>query len=131
MSRRLGRLASYVCTTFPAINLRYHDGSTVILMVYSWHSFPIMYSKLVLSLAFLAFDLVSAQVSNWVEHQVNTTVCTWSNLRGTPIAALCLRGANVFIAALIRDTVYLDGGSLWWLPGLDDGTNGGVVNQGQ
>lgn len=131
MSRRLERLASKVCTTFLAINLRSHDGSAVILMAYSRHSLPIMYSKLILFLSFLVFDLVSAQFSNWVEHQVNTTICTWSNLRGTPIAALCLRSANISIAALIRDTVYLDGGSLWWLPGLDDGTNGGVVNQGQ
>lgn len=26
------------------------------------------------------------------------------------------------LAAVVRDTVYLDGGILWWLPGLSDGS---------
>jgi hypothetical protein len=33
-------------------------------------------------------------------------------------------------AAVIRDTVYLDGGYLWWVPGLADGTYGAPVNDG-
>jgi hypothetical protein len=38
--------------------------------------------------------------------QVNISMCNWAQLR-----------ANV-----IRDTIYLDGGSLWWLLGQSDGT---------
>jgi hypothetical protein len=128
-----GAVASKVCIPLLnwTVNLCSRGDSTVILIIHSCHSFSIMPSALNLLLLFLAFDWVSAQFSNWAEHQINTTICTWSNLRGTPASALCLRSANIFIAAFIRDTVYLDGGSLWWLPGLDDGTFGGVVNQGQ
>lgn len=39
----------------------------------------------------------------------------------------CVERLNDFdkrIAAVIRDTVYIDGGYLWWQPGLKDGTYG-------
>ncbi|PNY28644.1 Uncharacterized protein TCAP_01431 [Tolypocladium capitatum] len=55
-----------------------------------------------------------AQFSNWVPHQINTTICYWGQPR----------------AALIRDIVYLDGGTIWWSPGLDSGVFGTVVNPG-
>lgn len=29
---------------------------------------------------------------------------------------------TVVAAHVVRDTVYMDGGSIWWLPGMDDGT---------
>ncbi len=32
----------------------------------------------------------------------------------------------VATAHVIRDTIYMDGGSLWWLPGLNDGTYGAI-----
>ena len=34
------------------------------------------------------------------------------------------------IAAVIRDTVYLDGGYLWWQAGLADGTLGSLIADG-
>lgn len=52
----------------------------------------------------------AAQLSGWTDKQINATICTWSQPR----------------AALIRDTVYLDGGNLRWSPGLNDGSFGGV-----
>ncbi|KND88719.1 hypothetical protein TOPH_06648 [Tolypocladium ophioglossoides CBS 100239] len=64
-------------------------------------------------LALLATPSV-AQFSNWVPHQINTTICYWEQPR----------------AALIRDIVYLDGGNIWWSPGLDSGQVGTVVNPG-
>jgi hypothetical protein len=34
------------------------------------------------------------------------------------------------IAAVVRDTVYIDGGYLWWEPGMADGTHGPAVSDG-
>jgi len=34
------------------------------------------------------------------------------------------------IAAVIRDTVYIDGGYLWWQPGMSDGTLGPLIGDG-
>ncbi|KAL2024610.1 hypothetical protein VTK56DRAFT_7653 [Thermocarpiscus australiensis] len=44
----------------------------------------------------------------WDSNQVNTTICQWQQLR----------------AHVIRDTVYLDGGTLFWQQGFADGTIG-------
>lgn len=33
-------------------------------------------------------------------------------------------------AAVIRDAFYIDGGYLWWLPGLADGTYGPSTTDG-
>ncbi|KAH8586853.1 hypothetical protein B0O99DRAFT_585342 [Bisporella sp. PMI_857] len=55
-----------------------------------------------------------AQASGWIEHQVNSTMCYWTTPR----------------AAVIRDTVYLDGGYLWWQPGLADGSIGSLIGDG-
>ncbi|RDA87410.1 hypothetical protein CP532_6974 [Ophiocordyceps camponoti-leonardi (nom. inval.)] len=57
---------------------------------------------------------LAAQFSNWLDHQVNTSICYWKQPR----------------AALIRDTVYLDGGEIWWTPGLDTGELAAPSNQG-
>ncbi|KAL2266898.1 hypothetical protein VTJ83DRAFT_4175 [Remersonia thermophila] len=43
---------------------------------------------------------------DWLPGQVNTRICQWQQLR----------------AAVLRDTVYLDGGNLWWQPGFSDGS---------
>jgi len=64
-----------------------------------------------LALGSAVVSLVRAQAF-WPENQVNTTICKWQQFR----------------AAVIRDTVYLDGGSLWWIPGLDDGQYGQIVS---
>lgn len=56
-------------------------------------------------------SLVRGQ-ANWAANQVNTTLCEWRQFR----------------AHVIRDTVYLDGGSTWWMPGFSDGNIGPVEN---
>ncbi|KAI1330838.1 hypothetical protein F5Y16DRAFT_317630 [Xylariaceae sp. FL0255] len=61
-----------------------------------------------------AVSLVRGQQSGWVPNQVNATMCYWEMLRG----------------AQIRDTVYLDGGNLYWVPGMADGTYGAPVDDG-
>ncbi|RFU28470.1 hypothetical protein B7463_g7859, partial [Scytalidium lignicola] len=38
-------------------------------------------------------------------------MCQWQNPR----------------AAVVRDTLYIDGGNLWWIPGMADGSPGGAV----
>ncbi|KAI1491529.1 hypothetical protein F5X96DRAFT_630829 [Biscogniauxia mediterranea] len=51
---------------------------------------------------------VYGQQSGWQENQVNATMCNWAALR----------------AAQLKDTVYMDGGYLWWAPGMADGSIG-------
>ncbi|KUJ10397.1 uncharacterized protein LY89DRAFT_689663 [Mollisia scopiformis] len=52
--------------------------------------------------------LCAAQQSGWQTGQVNATMCYWDSPR----------------AAVVRDTLYIDGGALWWTPGMSDGTYG-------
>ncbi|KAK0118301.1 hypothetical protein ONS95_012595 [Cadophora gregata] len=59
-------------------------------------------------------QLCTAQAAGWQEGQVNTTMCQWESPR----------------AAVVRDTLYIDGGYLWWKPGLSDGSYGAVVSDG-
>ncbi|KAF7559910.1 hypothetical protein G7046_g4238 [Stylonectria norvegica] len=68
------------------------------------------------SLALLAMtaEPTFAQFTNWAANQINTEICVWYQPR----------------AALVRDMVYLDGGDIWWMPGLNDGTLGTAVNNG-
>ncbi|KAK8868527.1 RING finger protein B [Apiospora arundinis] len=66
-----------------------------------------------LSIAWLAVGanlalFVDAQASGWVPGQVNATMCQWQAPR----------------VAAIKDTVYMDGGYLWWFPGMNDGSFG-------
>ncbi|KAI0021266.1 hypothetical protein F4780DRAFT_296077 [Xylariomycetidae sp. FL0641] len=67
-----------------------------------------MFWSRIAGLAFAAAfaPTIHAQESGWQENQVNATMCTWKGLR----------------AAQIKDTVYLDGGYLYWVAGLADGT---------
>ncbi|OAA76727.1 Galactose oxidase/kelch, beta-propeller [Akanthomyces lecanii RCEF 1005] len=62
----------------------------------------------------LAFGFADAQFGDWAQGQVNTTICIWNQPR----------------AAIVRDTIYIDGGSVWWTPGLENGTLGPIFNQG-
>lgn len=55
-----------------------------------------------------------AQFSDWQKGQISTEICTWEQPR----------------AALIRDTIYLDGGTIWWVPTLNDGSTGRPVDNG-
>ncbi|RDW91032.1 hypothetical protein BP5796_02197 [Coleophoma crateriformis] len=50
----------------------------------------------------------NAQQSGWQANQINATLCQWQSPR----------------AAVVRDALYIDGGYLWWVPGLADGTYG-------
>ncbi|KAI5463824.1 hypothetical protein BGZ63DRAFT_403091 [Mariannaea sp. PMI_226] len=55
-----------------------------------------------------------AQFTNWQKNQISTEICTWEQPR----------------AAILRDMIYIDGGNIWWLPRLKDGTTGSAVNNG-
>ncbi|KAI0970569.1 hypothetical protein F4678DRAFT_113436 [Xylaria arbuscula] len=57
---------------------------------------------------------INAQQSGWLENQVNTTMCAWRALR----------------AAQVNDTAYLDGGFLYWIPGLADGSLSTPIQDG-
>ncbi|KAK9420210.1 hypothetical protein SUNI508_06738 [Seiridium unicorne] len=61
-----------------------------------------------------AASLVNSQYSGWAQNQVNATMCLWQNPR----------------VATIKDTAYIDGGWLWWTPGMADGTLGNPVFDG-
>ncbi|KAH7363564.1 hypothetical protein B0T11DRAFT_94760 [Plectosphaerella cucumerina] len=70
---------------------------------------------LALAFCFLAAyaNVASAQFEGWVENQVNASICLWAQPRG----------------AVIRDTVYLDGGFLYWRQGLSNGEYGAPEQQ--
>ncbi|KAI1339499.1 hypothetical protein F5Y15DRAFT_382727 [Xylariaceae sp. FL0016] len=53
-------------------------------------------------------SIVRSQQSGWQQNQVNATMCTWAAPR----------------AAQLKDTVYMDGGYLFWVPGMADGSYG-------
>ncbi|KAK3390835.1 hypothetical protein B0H63DRAFT_123895 [Podospora didyma] len=57
-----------------------------------------------------AFASLAQGQSKWASNQVNTTLCRWQQFR----------------AAVVKDTIYFDGGSSWWIPGLSDGSLGSV-----
>ncbi|KAK0701845.1 hypothetical protein B0T26DRAFT_757823 [Lasiosphaeria miniovina] len=59
-----------------------------------------------------AYASVARGQSTWPSNQVDTTLCQWQQPR----------------AAVVQDTVYMDGGRLWWLPGFDDGTLGPITS---
>ncbi|KAM0492775.1 hypothetical protein ACHAPB_008707 [Verticillium nonalfalfae] len=59
--------------------------------------------------------VVFGQFEGWTENQVNASMCLWAQLRG----------------AVIRDTVYLDGGFLYWSQGLSNGEYGPPEQQGR
>jgi hypothetical protein len=50
------------------------------------------------------------------QSEVNVSICNWEQLRGESVypqerAEVILTHA---LANIIRDTIYLDGGSIWW-----------------
>ncbi|KAI0520781.1 hypothetical protein F5B22DRAFT_51505 [Xylaria bambusicola] len=59
-------------------------------------------------------SLVNGQESGWVEGQKSATMCAWKGLR----------------AAQINDTVYIDGGNLYWVPELANGDFGPALPDG-
>ncbi|KAK3996151.1 RING finger protein B [Cladorrhinum sp. PSN332] len=56
--------------------------------------------------------IVFGQTGGWAKDQVNTRICSWPQIR----------------TAVLRDTLYIDGGELFWQPGLSNGELGAVVN---
>ncbi|KAF3062004.1 hypothetical protein GL218_03997 [Daldinia childiae] len=62
-------------------------------------------SWLIFSMRWLAVS-VYGQLSGWIENQQNATMCLWDMLR----------------VATLGDTVYIDGGQIYWVAGLTDGS---------
>ncbi|KAK4225093.1 RING finger protein B [Podospora fimiseda] len=60
----------------------------------------------------VSVPIVLGQTGGWGKDQVNTKICMWPQLR----------------TAVLHDTLYLDGGDIWWQPGLSNGEVGAVVN---
>ncbi|KAK1244916.1 hypothetical protein MKX08_004545 [Trichoderma sp. CBMAI-0020] len=58
--------------------------------------------------------LVQVQLADAAAEQINTTICTWEAPR----------------AAIIHDKIFLDGGDIFWLPGLSDGSYGPITDNG-
>jgi hypothetical protein len=69
-------------------------------------------SGLGLLAAVTAYGAVANGQATWEKNQVNTTICQWQQLR----------------AHVVRDTVYMDGGRMWWLPGLGDGSYAAAIS---
>ncbi|KAI9903894.1 hypothetical protein N3K66_000423 [Trichothecium roseum] len=67
--------------------------------------------KLKLFVLFLSAPLLAVGFPTWSEDQVSTTICFWDYVR----------------AAIIRDTIYFDGGDIWWSPKFEDGSAGNPV----
>jgi hypothetical protein len=90
-------------------------------------------SLLSLFVAALLVSLSAAQQSGWDPNQVNTTMCYWTTPRGTPSDCPdeILNPTDQRTAAVIRDTLYIDGGYLWWQPGMSDGTYGPLIADGK
>lgn len=94
-------------------------------------------ARSILSLTVAAFfvRLTAAQQAGWIDKEVNTTMCYWANPRGTLIltfefSVFLLNPTDQEIAGVIRDTLYIDGGYLWWNPGLSDGSYAGPTADG-
>lgn len=76
----------------------------------------------------------AAQFGGWAPNQVNTSICTWEQPRGKR-----RKGTGDFtylhliieLAALIRDTIYVDGGTIWWSPGFSTGEYQQVTDSGK
>lgn len=71
-------------------------------------------------------SLVQVQLVDGAATQINTTICTWEAPRGiiSPTIHRHKKTANGGQAAIIHDKIFLDGGDISWLPGLDDGSYG-------
>ncbi|RWQ98209.1 hypothetical protein C8Q69DRAFT_458087 [Paecilomyces variotii] len=73
-----------------------------------------MVEKMLFLLASIALMLCDKGVAVGWENNVNISICNWQQLR----------------ANIIRDTIYLDGGSTWYRYGESDGQWGQLVNDG-
>lgn len=65
-----------------------------------------------------------AQESGWKPNQVNATMCRWEHPRGEPHPPYRLVSILTRVVGVIRDTLYIDGGNLWYTPGMSNGQFG-------
>jgi hypothetical protein len=64
----------------------------------------------------LALLVSESRAQSW-EHTVNVSMCNWREARGELCSVLKFVGGSMKLTLAvntIRDTVYLDGGALWW-----------------
>lgn len=76
----------------------------------------------------------AAQFGPWAEDQISTSICLWYQPRGQFAVfskATVIWFILTLVAAFVRDTVYIDGGSIWWQPGMKDGSKGDLMNEGK
>lgn len=87
----------------------------------------------VLAALALAPYIISVQAQSfWEEGQVNTTLCYWQQPRGQFLSISLVKDiANQNPAAIIRDTIYMDGGRTWWIPGMADGSLKTLIPDGK
>jgi hypothetical protein len=67
--------------------------------------------------ALVAVLLVGESWAQSWQSTVNVSMCTWADARGEFSSALKYVGGSTKLTVAvntIRDTVYLDGGALWW-----------------
>lgn len=82
----------------------------------------------------IAAGLVSAamaQQSGWQSDQVNATMCMWQQPRGLYSHHSRWGHELTIAAAVLKDTVYIDGGYLAWIPGMADGSYGSATQDGK
>lgn len=69
-----------------------------------------------------------AQLSGWSADEVSATMCSWMGMRGESSLSFSRPPHKLTdTAAVLRDTVYLDGGYIEWRPGFSDGSYGDVI----
>lgn len=97
---------------------------------------------IVASLA-LFVHYVHAQAAGWAPGQVNATMCQWQQARGMvspwdlkvpeddESSNLAWKLSLTLLVGVIRDTVYMDGGYLYWQPGMADSTYGVATLDGK
>jgi hypothetical protein len=74
--------------------------------------------------AFLAAAIgpAVAQFDAWQDGQISTEICIWKQPRGENIVVDLVKALpNVYLAIMIRDMVYLDGGDIKWTATMNDG----------
>jgi len=67
----------------------------------------------ILTLLAAAIDCVKGKCDTW-QTQVNISMCNWQGLRGMWTSLWLLKIVLMVIANVIRDTLYIDGGQLWF-----------------
>jgi hypothetical protein len=65
---------------------------------------------------FIIVVLIDPVLSITWQDEVNVSICNWPQLRGKSFREPESRETYLTrsVANIIRDTIYLDGGSIWW-----------------